>query len=297
MNTGILDHGDSSGGDVSVTVNGDTNVSTTNGTGIEVTGPNASATIQDNSASIHGNNIGIDVSGGNATIDNNHVYDNNTGISVENGGTASVSKTNFTGSTANGTDLAIATDGNVTIGSSNSFSGANYYIDNRSATNYDLTSDDTTFDQTNNFRIEDRMHHKMDSDDTSAGLITWVAGNLYVTNPATNNPGGGTSTDSDIQHAIDIATAGNTVNVEAGTYTAGLININKSLTLRRTRASIRPPEIPAKPSERGTGNHPSAQRILRRLRLRRQRHHRRLQRSTPPPARACWTAAERIRAS
>ena len=41
-----------------------------------------------------------------------------------------------------------------------------------------------TMDETDNFRIEDKMHHRVDTDlSVGTGLITWVAGNLYVTAP------------------------------------------------------------------------------------------------------------------
>jgi hypothetical protein len=69
----------------------------------------------------------------------------------------------------------------------------------------------------NNFEIEDRIWHGVD--ESGLGLVTWVAGNLYVT------PSSGT-----IQRAIDIATPGNTINIAAGTYIENVI-VNKSVTL------------------------------------------------------------------
>src|SRR5262249_21226702 len=65
-------------------------------------------------------------------------------------------------------------------------------------------------DETNNFRIEDKVVHALD--DPANGLVTWVPGNVYVTTPGVG------STDSSIQRGIDAAGVGFTVNIEAGTY-------------------------------------------------------------------------------
>jgi hypothetical protein len=88
-----------------------------------------------------------------------------------------------------------------------------------------LSANGTTFDEGNNFRIEDKLHHRMDTDlAVTNGLVTWVAGNLYVTAPGVG------STDSNIQRGIDSASSGNTVNLEAGTYDQTAV-ANKSITL------------------------------------------------------------------
>ena len=81
----------------------------------------------------------------------------------------------------------------------------NFYIQDYSSQNIDATGN--LFDAASNFRVEDKVWHKMDDD--AVGLVTWVANNLYVTDAGT---------DHSIQHAIDIASAGNTINVEAGNY-------------------------------------------------------------------------------
>ena len=86
----------------------------------------------------------------------------------------------------------------------------------------------------NNFRIEDRMHHRVDTDlALTNGLVTWVAGNLYVTTP------GGGSTDSSIQRGIDAASATNTVNVENGTYNEDVV-VTKTLTLLGDQRNVDP---------------------------------------------------------
>ena len=96
------------------------------------------------------------------------------------------------------TDLSIdSSAGAVTIGASNKFAGDNFFIDNQSTQSYDLTLlPGTTFDESNNFRIEDKMHHGWIPICRRYGLITWVAGNLYVTD-------GGT--DHSIQRGVDAA--------------------------------------------------------------------------------------------
>lgn len=214
--------------DVTASFNGD---SFTHGaTGIlvhQAGGASASAGIT--GVTINDPAIGIDVSGGSVMISGGHIFNNGTGIRFIDGGHGSASGVNFDGTTDNSTDLLLTqTAGTVTIGAGNKFAGDTFYIDDQTSQSYDLSSNGTTFDETGadrNFRIEDKMHHRVDTT-LSNGLITWVAGNLYVTTPGLG------STDSDIQRGVDAASAGNTVNVEAGSYdiSAGL-TINKQLTL------------------------------------------------------------------
>src|SRR6185503_14470834 len=93
---GIHVRGDAGGGASAATVQNDTEISGA-ATGILVIGPMASASITGNDNSIHGNTIGIDVNAGSATISNNHIYDNTTGIRLTNGGTGNVDSNNFEG--------------------------------------------------------------------------------------------------------------------------------------------------------------------------------------------------------
>ncbi len=67
------------------------------------------------------------------------------------------------------------------------------------------------------FDIEDRVGHALDTAD--AGLVTWSAGNVYVTQKS-----------GSVQRGVDAASAGSTVNVAAGTF-AENVSINKALTL------------------------------------------------------------------
>lgn len=68
------------------------------------------------------------------------------------------------------------------------------------------------------FAIEDKVAHKMDFG--ALGLVTWKDGEFFVT-----------SSTAGIQHAIDLADAGNTVNVDGSTYTEDL-TIDKALKLK-----------------------------------------------------------------
>ena len=98
------------------------------------------------------------------------------------------------------------------------------------------------------FAIEDKI---VDAVDVSGyGLVQLKANNIYVT-PLSFFAAGGTTTPS-IQRGIDAASAGNTVNVEAGTYmadadyadaAAGVVdglNIDKPLTILVCNAGIDP---------------------------------------------------------
>ncbi|MCC7086779.1 MAG: right-handed parallel beta-helix repeat-containing protein [Pirellulales bacterium] len=191
-------------------------------TGIKTAG---TTTISGNGGSIHGNAVGIDVTAGTAAITGNHIYDNDIGIRFGGSAGGSVTGNDFDGATDNDTDLIINTTGVLAIGAGNSFAGDSFLIDNQSTQSFNLFGANAqTFDEADNFRIEDKMHHPVDSDDTSAGLIYWVEDNVYVTTPSVG------STDSSIQGGINAANTGDTINVEMGTYVENLA-INKNLTL------------------------------------------------------------------
>ena len=74
--------------------------------------------------------------------------------------------------TGNATDLRIdAGISGTTIGAGNTFAGTNYFIDNRSSQSFDLTGYGSAnfagLDPAvlaDNFRIEDKMYHKVDAD-------------------------------------------------------------------------------------------------------------------------------------
>ncbi len=229
--------GQTSGGAVNVTVQSDTELSgsaSATDTGILVSGSKATATIQNNDASIHGFNIGIDVDAGAATITNNHIYDNTTGIRFTSGGNGSVTANNFDGLVDNGTDLRLdATAGTVAIGAGNIFAGDSLFIDNRTGQAYDLTAYTSTNWEglIDPFLIEDKIVHAPDTGTT--GLIRVIAGHVYVTSPGTG------PTDESIQAAINAASSGDTINVASGTFVGNLI-VDKSLNLVGPNAAIDP---------------------------------------------------------
>ncbi|MBK6698525.1 MAG: HYR domain-containing protein [Saprospiraceae bacterium] len=128
------------GATVFAEIKGNTNVSGSP-VGILVKGSDASSTIKDNPLSINGNPIGIDVDGGSATIENNHIYDNGIGVRFINSGSGTV-KTNkfFETGLPNGKDLQKAANaGSVVATANNWFSGTTYGVENLSATDVDAT--------------------------------------------------------------------------------------------------------------------------------------------------------------
>lgn len=197
-------------------INGNTFTSSA-GTAIVVTGTGA-GTLSGNT--IDGYNIGVAVigAGTNATIDGNSIR--GSGVGVLNAGNATVSTNTFSGGSDNDIDLQIgASASSTTIGNGNSFAGDDFFIRNESAQAFNLIGNTSTFDESNNYRIEDKMFHALDA--ATSGLIRRIANQLFVTAPGTG------ASDETIQRAINAASSSDTINVEAGTYSEDVL-VNKS---------------------------------------------------------------------
>jgi uncharacterized delta-60 repeat protein len=214
---------------VSATIEGNTSITAgDSGTGILVSGPSASAVITGNDASIYGNAIGIEISGGSATIASNHIYDNGIGIAFTNGASGSVTSNNFAGSTDNGTDLFVASNsGIVTDGGGNAFAGTQYIddLDNQApgTATAPLTLDATgdTFGGTaaaslslsQAYAVEDQISDYLDN--SGYGYVKLNATTVYVAQDSEIAPQG---TAGAIQRGINVAPSGGALNVQAGTY-------------------------------------------------------------------------------
>ncbi len=91
------------GATVFAEIKGNTEINTNpNGTAILIEGSDASANIHDNLSTITGNEIGVLVDNGNATITNNTISANGTGILFQNDGTGEAHHNNIIGNTTIG---------------------------------------------------------------------------------------------------------------------------------------------------------------------------------------------------
>ncbi len=167
-------------------------------------------------------------------VTSNSITASDIGVRVSGAAQATLTGNNFNAAGDNKTDVRInSTAGTVTLGAGNQFAGDDLFIDLRSTQNIDLASlgyDAANYEGLNPasvadaFGIEDKMNHRLDVGNTSAGLIRVVNGQLFVT-----TPGSGVTNES-IQNAVDAATAGETVHVQAGTYVENVV-VNKNLSL------------------------------------------------------------------
>lgn len=199
----------------------DDNIVTNSATAFDIGGTNASATIT--AGSVTGaSGIGIDIAdGASATVSGATLQNLDIGVRV--GGSAVIDGVLFDNPNDNLVDLQIlATATSYSIDGGSQFGGDNYYIENLSSIPIDLSGALPAFDEVDNFRIEDKLYHA--TDDASSGLIRLVADELFVTTPGTG------SNDESIQRAVNAASAGDTVNVETGTFSENLI-IDKDLSI------------------------------------------------------------------
>ena len=112
------------------------------------------------------------------------------------------------------------------------------FIDNESTNNIDATTDTfnvglggapvvgSLLSLAEAFAVEDKIVHQVDV--ATFGFVRVKAGNVYVTANSFLAP---FTTAPSIQRGIDAASAGDTVNVGAGTFAENL-TISKALTLR-----------------------------------------------------------------
>ncbi len=126
------------------------------------------------------NLVGVLVSGGSATLSHDTLGGNTTAIDVV-GGSLNLDHDTFAiGSNPNATDLQVESGaGTVTIGVGNAFHATGNYINNLSSQNFDLTSNGTTFDQSNLYGISDKI---LDGRNVAGlGLVYLSNDALYVT--------------------------------------------------------------------------------------------------------------------
>ncbi|HZZ28461.1 MAG TPA: hypothetical protein VFE46_10710, partial [Pirellulales bacterium] len=205
-------------------------------TGVAVSGANATATVS--GATIDDPTTGILVSGGSAIISNTNIYNNTTGVQFTAGGSGSLSTNNFNGdpNPDNGTDLLInSTAGLVALLGGNIFAGTTFIDDqasgelNATGETFVLTGSSTVLPADNTladlYSVEDRIKDGIDQ--SGPGLVRLRSGKVFVSHGSEVGPQGSAGA---IQRAINLATSGDTVNVQAGAF-AGGINVNKALTL------------------------------------------------------------------
>ncbi|MFZ9916424.1 MAG: hypothetical protein ACO3IB_13985, partial [Phycisphaerales bacterium] len=79
------------------------------------------------------------------------------------------------------------------------------------------------------FAIEDQISHKVDKN--SRGFIRVKAGEVFVTNASATSAAAANPAENSLVNAVGAASAGNTVNIEAGNYSFGAVTLDKVLTV------------------------------------------------------------------
>lgn len=180
-------------------------------------GPGAASTVNITGLSITGNvNTGVKVEG---TANTQTL--NMTGASIGGGVTGLLvtgAPTALTGNTLNNTAFSGQSGSYISLASS--------ALDNLTINATAVTFDGLTGGAANlaqNLAIEDKITHAID--DPSLGFVRVKTGGLFVTANSFNAPN---TTMPSIQRAIDLATAGESVDVGAGTFIED-VNVNKTL--------------------------------------------------------------------
>jgi hypothetical protein len=152
-----------------------------------------------------------------------------------NGSQAAFAMTGGTANLGNGTSAGNNTF--VTQGAGNLITLADTATSNVSALGNQFRINGTLYaqplNQTAGFAIENAVVHKMDGAGV-AGLVTWQAGNVYVTTDQANGTIAAAN-QSGIQRGVDVVAGSNatgpyTVNIQTGEYD-GDVTINSTLTL------------------------------------------------------------------
>lgn len=131
------------------------------GTGLLITGANSSVNLNENDASIHGFTIGVDVDGGTATITNNHIYENGTGIRVSNGGILNSTFGNLINSNSTDGIRIEGSAGSIGVINNNDLSGNSVYaINNLSNQLIDGTCN--WFGTTNSLLVANQINGNVD---------------------------------------------------------------------------------------------------------------------------------------
>ena len=235
------------GATVSAEVRGNTNV-LGSPVGILVSGSDASANVHDNSSTITGNVIGVDVNGGTLSpLYRNSITANGTGVRVTNGGNLGLTSENFiTGNTVEGIRIE-ATAGTIGNINNNDLSGNTGLAINKPGTPT-VNAECNWFGSATAASVAAKVSANVDA-------IPWLVNgtdNDLVTGGFQPVPGACTGagpvlnvntneTYFTIQSAINnpLTLNGHTLQVSAGTYTENVV-VNKSLTILGPNATVDP---------------------------------------------------------